>query len=443
MNNNTYIELLKQYQAGTISESDRHILERAALDDPFLFDAMEGYGVSGSSVDTQVIKALKKSKTDNHGKVKWFNMRTLSVAASLVALVAITFLVKHQLSESSNISTAVASNDKIEETVPMAQTWSNEKDEEVAIEESTTDPIEEMDEVKDEVEEEEMDFVATEVDNVNANGSVLGDANSESNIPSPPQAATKDINPDYQVVEGEISEAEIAPEVMEQKSNEKEADMEMNNASLTKSKSAQKKKYSKPEEDAISYAETDGKGGYILGKVLDTEGNHLIGATVYIENTEIGDVTDIDGNFKLPKYESGHQMVANYTGYKTQKIILGDIDFYQIVMSVSDVPLSEVVVTLPKIVDKNKAFPAMSMEDFEVYVSENKKYPLEVFGTTKSGTFKVSFTVNMDGSLSNFVDESKNCDDCFKEAVRLLKGSGKWDTKPAGQLYRTSYLFEF
>jgi len=47
MSDNKYIELLNQYRTGSISNSDRHILEQAALDDPFLFDAMEGYGISG------------------------------------------------------------------------------------------------------------------------------------------------------------------------------------------------------------------------------------------------------------------------------------------------------------------------------------------------------------------------------------------------------------
>lgn len=433
MNNNTYIELLKQYQAGTISEADRHLLERAALDDPFLFDAMEGYGGYGSSADTQAIEALKELKSNTSGKVRWINMRNLTVAASLVALLSITFIIKNQLAESpsNNESIAVASDYGLEETVPMAQTWSDEVDTEKKMQLDNNVESVKKENVESEL-EEEIDFVVTKIGDANSQAQAVEEVTIDTKSPTPPQTATKDSNPKYE----ELSEA-INPK------EEIEADMEMINASRAKSKPQQKNKSSKPEEDAITYAETDGKGKYILGKVLDTDGNHLIGASVYIENTQIGDVTDIDGNFKLPKYENGHQMVANYTGYETQKIILGDIDFYQIIMPVSKSPLSEVVVTKPKEVDKNKAFPVMGMEDFDVYVSKNKEYPLEVFGTTKSGTFKVSFIVNSDGTLSNFLDESESCDECFKEAVKLLKGSGKWETIPTGQLYRTSYLFEF
>ena len=106
--------------------------------------------------------------------------------------------------------------------------------------------------------------------------------------------------------------------------------------------------YSRLEEDVIPYAKTDWKGDYILNKVLNTNGNYLIGSRFYIENTDIGTVIDLNGNFKLPKYKNGHQMVVDYTGYETQKIVLGNIDLYQIVMPVSDNQLSEIVVSRPK-----------------------------------------------------------------------------------------------
>ncbi len=448
MNNNTHIELLKQYQAGTISEADRHVLERAALDDPFLFEAMEGFSVYGSGTDTQVINSLKALNSNKTPKVRWLNMRTLTVAASLIALLAITFLMTNQLSESEDTkqTTSIVSNDSVEEKIPMAQTWSSEegKSDVKTVENNHDTEAEEMveDVATETMDEEETDFIAVKVGDVNATATVVEDVIQDVKSQPSPQTVTKDIEVETTII-AEVKEEEMVDEVITPESIEENMDLSTATKSKSEQNSVSKKKSSKPENDAISYADTDGKGDYILGKVLDTNGNHLIGANVFIENTEIGAVTDIEGNFKLPKYESGHQMVASYTGYKTQKLILGDIDFYQIVMPISDDLLSEVIVTKPKEVNKNKAFPSMGMEDFELYISENKEYPLEVFGTTKSGTFEVSFNVNIDGSLSNFVDESENCDACFEEAVKLLKGSGKWETKPAGEIYRTSYMFEF
>ncbi|HCV51262.1 MAG TPA: hypothetical protein DGP89_07935, partial [Saprospirales bacterium] len=96
-------------------------------------------------------------------------------------------------------------------------------------------------------------------------------------------------------------------------------------------------------------------------------------------------------------------MIGNSTGYETQKIVLETINLYQIIMPVSDNQLSEIVVYRLKEVNKNKTFPSMGIKYFEVYVSKNKEYPIEVFGTSKSGTIKVNYIVNSNGSLSHFL----------------------------------------
>ena len=439
MNNDKYIALLKQYQAGSISDSDRHILERAALDDPFLFDAIEGYAVHGSSADSQAINILKNPKGKTKGKVRWLNMRSFTIAASLVALLTITFLVKNQLNDSqyAKETVAVASKSAADENIPMAQTMSEDLANGNSMNlEDTEETIEEEVQIT-----EEPEVKTTK--KVTGNNTNIKKEKIVPQVQSPPPTITKDKKIELKESPNspKVEDLEIMDEVNIAKSEVMDEGIEITSAE--KVRGVKNKRSSKPEGDAITYAETDGKGEYILGKVFDADGNHLIGVSVYIENTDIGSVTDFDGNFKLPKYGSGYQMVFNYTGYQQQKVIIGDLDFYQIIMPLTDTELSEIKISRPIEVDRNKAFPVMGMEDFEVYVSENKKYPLEVFGTTKSGTFKVSFNVNTDGSLSNFVDESENCDECFKEAVRLLKASGKWETIPGGQTYRTSYLFEF
>lgn len=56
----------------------------------------------------------------------------------------------------------------------------------------------------------------------------------------------------------------------------------------------------------------------ISGKVIDHKGEPLIGATIYIDGTTIGDVTDVNGAFSFEiKPEINAILIVSFVGYKT------------------------------------------------------------------------------------------------------------------------------
>ena len=57
-----------------------------------------------------------------------------------------------------------------------------------------------------------------------------------------------------------------------------------------------------------------------MGKVLDSTGESVIGASVLVKGTTSGTITDIDGNFKLDNVPSNATLVVSYIGYQTQEI---------------------------------------------------------------------------------------------------------------------------
>ena len=65
----------------------------------------------------------------------------------------------------------------------------------------------------------------------------------------------------------------------------------------------------------------------VKGKIMDKDGNPLIGATVQIKGSNTGTVTDIDGNFAL-NCNTGDVLVISYTGYETQEVTVagGDVN---------------------------------------------------------------------------------------------------------------------
>ncbi|WP_223857603.1 SusC/RagA family TonB-linked outer membrane protein [Sphingobacterium micropteri] len=57
----------------------------------------------------------------------------------------------------------------------------------------------------------------------------------------------------------------------------------------------------------------------VTGKVLDPEGNPVIGATVAIKGTTTGTKTDVDGVFRINLPQGDEILVISYVGYKTQE----------------------------------------------------------------------------------------------------------------------------
>lgn len=81
----------------------------------------------------------------------------------------------------------------------------------------------------------------------------------------------------------------------------------------------------------------------ITGKVLDENGEPLPGATLTIEGTTTGTVTDMDGNFSL-NLDEGEVLVISYIGYQTQKITIENQTQVSVSMELDDTSLGEVVV---------------------------------------------------------------------------------------------------
>jgi TonB-dependent starch-binding outer membrane protein SusC len=60
----------------------------------------------------------------------------------------------------------------------------------------------------------------------------------------------------------------------------------------------------------------------IKGKVTDESGQPVIGATVVVQNTSKGTITDVDGNYEI-QASSGDVLEISFTGYKSTTITVG------------------------------------------------------------------------------------------------------------------------
>ena len=89
-----------------------------------------------------------------------------------------------------------------------------------------------------------------------------------------------------------------------------------------------------------SYAQNEKK---ISGKVTDTKGESIPGASVKIKNTTTGVATDIDGKFSL-NVPNNATLVVTSVGYDNQEVILNSRSEVIIILKINTKELQEVVV---------------------------------------------------------------------------------------------------
>src|SRR3712207_3031935 len=79
------------------------------------------------------------------------------------------------------------------------------------------------------------------------------------------------------------------------------------------------------------------------GKVVDNQGEPIIGASVMIIGQKKGAVSDLDGRFSLSDVKMGATLSVSYVGYKTQNVVWNGKDLTITLMEDSET-LNDVVV---------------------------------------------------------------------------------------------------
>lgn len=84
----------------------------------------------------------------------------------------------------------------------------------------------------------------------------------------------------------------------------------------------------------------------ISGKVTDAEGGEpLPGVNIVIQGSNIGTITDLDGNYNISVTDEDVVLIFSFIGYATQNIRVGNLDVINVQLSPDVQSLEEVVVT--------------------------------------------------------------------------------------------------
>lgn len=82
----------------------------------------------------------------------------------------------------------------------------------------------------------------------------------------------------------------------------------------------------------------------VQGKVTDENGSGLPGVNVLVKETNVGSITDVDGNYKLDVPEGANTLIFSYVGYLTEEVEIGGRSIVDISLAPDISTLSEIVV---------------------------------------------------------------------------------------------------
>ncbi len=107
-----------------------------------------------------------------------------------------------------------------------------------------------------------------------------------------------------------------------------------------------------------------GQARSLTGKITDDAGIPLAGVNIIVKGTNVGTLTDIDGNYRID-VEEGAVLVFTYIGYEAQELTPGAQSVLDLSMAIEIAQLQELVVTGYSVERKRDLLGAVGVADME------------------------------------------------------------------------------
>ncbi len=435
-----------KYKKGELSPEQMHALEKKALADPFLGEALEG--IENVSVEelTSDISTIEKNI---FRKRKTILFTPLRIAAGILLVTASVFIVYQFIPKAETIAL------KIEKPKPEKK-----KEEGQKVESEKLKVESENEKIKVETQKRKAESEETKKTEPVASGN-----------PSP-TAKTHQPKSDNQGAGNETHQAVVQAPVQDLASVEgQSAKIEAEDDKASKeivtsepkaaganavSRAKKKDSFAASEVQKSAVPPTKSRDiQSISGHVVAAEDNSpLPGVTVNVKGTSIVAVTDLKGNYTISTGGENCQLVFSFIGLQQQEVDASGKDMIDVQMKDDATQLSEVVVTgfsLAKDEDREPlitlAEPIGGKKAYDTYLESNLKYPEEALKNKIKGKAGIEFKVSLDGSLKDFRVIKKLGYGCEEEIIRLVKAGPKWipstaDNKPTESTVRVRLRFD-
>ncbi len=383
---------IQHYHEGSMSSAERHALEKAALEDPFLADAIEGYLYTNSAQADLITLQKNLGRNLDKGKVITLYSRTshrLQIAALFLLLAGCGWVIYKTVTDQQDTDLALdkASGTKnISPSTPEATTISAD----------TNDTF------------HRNELAAKSVKKTKRH---------------------TDINT---VLRKNPKQLPNQNKMAEKKNNSQD---EVNAISSAGKKDESNAESVKPAESKVFVSSVLSKS-VVKGQVVNAQGAPIPFAAIVDQKNKIATSSDASGQFILPVTDSSLNATVMAVGYQHGKLnIRGENKSnHTIVMKETNESLNEVVVTslgtrkgkkdVSSLIETGKPEPVAGWAHFNAYIKNNLRIPSEY--QNKEGEVVLSFTINEEGKPINPKVEKTLCTACDAEAIRVLENGPKW-----------------
>lgn len=443
----TYTALdIEKYHKGQMSPADMHAMEKAALDDPFLADAIEGYSTPGVQVSTDIAE-LKKRLEQKTEQAKVIPIQPagnrkypfLRIAAMIAVLLVAGYLITRftlnkkddglaDRRETTTIGTPGAKKDTSTTPVFAPSTQDQMEDDQ----KNTATAIKPAVPGNQGPVHNPAKLITTEV-------ATAPDRDGGGTVPT----VSRSINADSISFDDKLAKQEVAKDMAADKA-----------IAMEQEKKA--KSVSSGTIDAAKRADNNQRAlamNTFRGRVTDQSNNGIPFANVTAIQDNAGTYTDANGYFNFRSPDTVLDVQVRSIGFENNLSRMRNVSPTNRVVLSEDRSMNEVVISNNRPNTEARARrsnvtleepePADGWTNYDAYLANNLNVPDEYRSKPSSNqTVEVSFEVDKNGEPVNIRIERSLCKKCDNEAIRLIKEGPKWkrNASPTG---RTTVTINF
>ncbi|MVN92223.1 TonB family protein [Mucilaginibacter aquatilis] len=418
------ILLIQKYLNGELDARAMHELERRALNDPFLAEALEGYQLIEKSQESNLAELQRTLQQRIEPKQKRVSLwPAFSIAASILVFLSIGgwWLLNYRPAANQPKLPAADKTTVVKNKPAVSSAPQQFKQEPIAVIKPSAPATQRF----------VQPSPVTEANEAVASSAIEDDVQMRFLVPGKDTSAkmkSKLLTADVFKAKKELQNAHndsLLSKTLPQALAGRIAGIQVKAAPITSPQIVLR--------GTSSYNKQANQAKIITGQILDEDGKQpLAGVTVKVNSSGLGVNTDAQGRFKIAATDKDELSIA-FIGYNTQQVKLGSKDSLNVILKQNHQSLSEVMAIgygRPREPQEvlQEAHPADGWQNLYNYLNKEARV-----SNGQTGVVRLSFIVGTNGTLNDFEVLKSMGAVMDEKAIDLIKNGPRWRPNANGK----------